>query len=146
VSSQQDTDASPTCERSAWLTERGRSINLHLRCHGWQIGTAQGYRQSNHAGDLWSIKSNNPQNTAYLTQMPVESAARGQKYSSHRARITLDLFGRNGIALIVAQQACRYACLMELDSLYCDVIVERRHKSARLDAERRSCVDGTTEI
>jgi DNA modification methylase len=37
----------------------------------------------------------------------------------------LDLFGGSGSTLIAAEQTGRRAYLMELDALYCDVIVER---------------------
>ncbi len=37
----------------------------------------------------------------------------------------LDLFGGSGSTLIAAEQAGRRAFLMEIDELYCDVIVNR---------------------
>jgi len=37
----------------------------------------------------------------------------------------LDLFGGSGSTLIAAEQTGRKAYLMELDALYCDVIVSR---------------------
>jgi DNA modification methylase len=37
----------------------------------------------------------------------------------------LDLFGGSGSTLIAAERSQRHAFLMELDPLYCDVIVTR---------------------
>jgi DNA modification methylase len=37
----------------------------------------------------------------------------------------LDLFGGSGSTLIAAEQTGRHARLMELDALYCDVIITR---------------------
>lgn len=42
----------------------------------------------------------------------------------------LDLFGGSGSTLICAEQTGRHAFLMELDQLYCDVIVQRRGRSS----------------
>ena len=61
----------------------------------------------------------------HLTEKPVELAARAIQYSSRSGENVLDLFGGSGSTLIAAEQTGRRAFLMELDPLYCDVIVER---------------------
>jgi DNA modification methylase len=48
----------------------------------------------------------------------------------------LDLFGGSGSTLIAAEQTGRTAFLMELDPLYCDVIVERWEQFTGKKAER----------
>ena len=48
----------------------------------------------------------------------------------------LDLFGGSGSTLIAAEQTGRRAFLMELDPLYCDVIVQRYEKFTGRKAER----------
>jgi DNA modification methylase len=50
------------------------------------------------------------------------------QYSSRAGENVLDLFGGSGSTLIAAQQTGRRAYLMELDPLYCDVIIERWEK------------------
>ena len=47
------------------------------------------------------------------------------KYSSKPKENVLDLFGGSGSTLIAAEQTDRKAFLMEIDPLYCDVIVKR---------------------
>jgi DNA modification methylase len=47
------------------------------------------------------------------------------QYSSRPGENVLDLFGGSGSTLIAAEQTGRKAFLMELDPLYCDVIVQR---------------------
>jgi DNA modification methylase len=47
------------------------------------------------------------------------------QYSSLAGEHVLDLFGGSGSTLIGAEQTGRKAFLMELDPLYCDVIVDR---------------------
>ncbi|QVL32314.1 site-specific DNA-methyltransferase [Telmatocola sphagniphila] len=64
----------------------------------------------------------------HLTEKPVELATRSIEYSSKPGENVLDLFGGSGSTLIAAEQTGRRAYLMELDALYCDVIVERWEK------------------
>ena len=52
-------------------------------------------------------------------------AVRALQYSSRPGEHVLDLFAGSGSTLIAAQQTGRQAFLMELDGLYCDVIVKR---------------------
>lgn len=64
----------------------------------------------------------------HLTEKPVELAVRAIQYSSLTGGNVLDLFGGSGSTLIACEQTGRKAYLMELDPLYCDVIVERWQK------------------
>jgi DNA modification methylase len=47
------------------------------------------------------------------------------QYSSVQGENVLDLFGGSGSTMIGAEQCGRNSFLMELDTLYCDVIVDR---------------------
>jgi DNA modification methylase len=47
------------------------------------------------------------------------------EYTSRVGESVLDLFGGSGSTLIAAEQTGRRAFLMEIDPLYCDVIVTR---------------------
>ena len=58
------------------------------------------------------------------------------EYSSKRGENVLDLFGGSGSTLIAAQQSGRRAFLMELDPLYCDVIVQRYEQFTGQKAQR----------
>jgi DNA modification methylase len=71
------------------------------------------------------VKKVNPQSMVHLTEKPVELATRAMQYSSHAGENVLDLFGGSGSTLIAAEQTGRKAFLMELDPLYCDVVVDR---------------------
>jgi DNA modification methylase len=50
----------------------------------------------------------------------------------------LDLFGGSGSTLIAAEQSNRHAFLMELDPLYCDVIVKRWEEFTGHSAKRQA--------
>jgi DNA modification methylase len=46
-------------------------------------------------------------------------------YSSQPGEHVLDLFGGSGSTLMAAEQTGRRAFVMEIDPLYCDVIIQR---------------------
>jgi len=72
----------------------------------------------------------------HLTEKPVELAVRALQYTSLAGENVLDLFGGSGSTLIAAEQTGRHAFLMELDTLYCDVIVQRWEKFTGKKAQR----------
>ena len=73
--------------------------------------------------DLWKISKD----TKYKhpTQKPVELSSRAIKNSSKTKNIILDIFGGSGSTLIACEKLDRKARIMELDPIYCDVIVKR---------------------
>ena len=98
---------------------------FELAFYGWREGAGHPYFGPKNATDLWHVKKVNPQSMIHLTEKPVELALRAMQYSSRRGENVLDLFGGSGSTLIAAEQSGRRAFLMELDPLYCDVIVTR---------------------
>ena len=66
----------------------------------------------------------------------VELAVRAIQYSSTPGKNVLDLFGGSGSTLVVAEQTGRKAYLMEIDTLYCDVIVRRWEAFTGQEAKR----------
>jgi DNA modification methylase len=106
--------------------------------YGWREGAAHQYFGPNNATDLWAIKKVNPQSMCHLTEKPVELASRAMEYSSKRGENVLDLFGGSGSTLIAAEMTGRQAFLMEIDALYCDVIVTRWEQFTGKKAERKS--------
>lgn len=72
--------------------------------------------------DLWEVKKDSKY--VHPTQKPVELSVRA--FGNHIKLINiLDLFGGSGSTLIGAEQTRRKAYIMELDPIYCDVIIER---------------------
>lgn len=118
------------------LTRKDFMGNHEWCFYGWKEGAAHVYLGPNNATDVWSVKKVNPQSMVHLTEKPVELAVRAMQYSSRAGENVLDLFGGSGSTLIAAEQTGRKAFLMELDPLYCDVIVQRFEKFTGLKAER----------
>jgi len=103
---------------------------------GGAEGAAHQFFGPANATDLWAVKKVNPQNMIHLTEKPVELAERAIEYSSKPGEHVLDLFGGSGSTLIAAERTGRRAFLMELDPLYCDVIVQRYEQFTGKKAER----------
>ncbi len=109
---------------------------FELCFYGWREGAGHKFFGPNNVTDLWHVKKINPQSMVHLTEKPVELAIRAIQYSSHQGENVLDLFGGSGSTLVAAEQTGRKAFLMELDALYCDVIVERYEQFTGRKAER----------
>src|SRR5262249_54568352 len=112
-------------------------LGNHEWCfYGWREGAAHRFFGPNNATDVWSIKKVNPQSMVHLTEKPVELAARALQYSSRPGENVLDLFAGSGSTLIAAEQTGRRSFLMEIDALYCDVIVQRWERFTGKKAKR----------
>jgi DNA modification methylase len=96
--------------------------------YGWRLGAGHQFLGPANATDVWSVKKVSPQSMVHLTEKPVELAARAMQYSSRDRENVLDLFGGSGSTMMAAEQLNRHAFLMELDTQYADVIVERWRK------------------
>jgi DNA modification methylase len=118
------------------LTRKDYMGNHEWCFYGWREGAGHQFYGPNNAADVWSVKKVNPQSMVHLTEKPVELATRAIEYSSRRGENVLDLFGGSGSTLIAAEQTGRKAFLMELDPLYCDVIVQRYEQFSGRKAER----------
>ncbi|HUT91255.1 MAG TPA: DNA modification methylase [Thermoguttaceae bacterium] len=112
-------------------------MGAHEWCfYGWKEGAAHKFFGPNNVPDLWHVKKVNPNKMIHLTEKPVELAIRAMQYSSRARENVLDLFGGSGSTLIAAEQTGRKAYLMELDTAYADVIVQRFEQFTGQKAER----------
>jgi DNA modification methylase len=118
------------------LTRKDYMGNHEWCFYGWREGAAHQFFGPNNVADVWSVKKVNPQGMVHLTEKPVELATRALQYSSRPGEHVLDLFGGSGSTLIAAEQIGRRAFLVEIDRLYCDVIVQRWQNFTGRKAER----------
>jgi len=107
------------------LTRKDFMGNHEWCFYGWKKGAAHRFFGPKNVYDTWLVKKINPQSMIHLTEKPVELASRAIEYSSKKGENILDLFGGSGSTLIGCEQSRRHAYLMEMDPLYCDVIVQR---------------------
>jgi len=117
-------------------------MGAHEWCfYCWREGAAHRFFGPNNVPDLWHVKKVSPQKMQHLTEKPVELAVRAIQYSSLAGENVLDLFGGSGSTLIACEQTGRRAFLMELDPLYCDVIVQRFENFTGKKAQRATIVE-----
>ncbi|MFN7613807.1 MAG: DNA-methyltransferase, partial [Phycisphaerae bacterium] len=109
----------------------------HEWCYyGWRAGSAHVFLGPNNIGDVWQVTKVNARDMVHLTEKPVELATRAMTFSSRPGERVLDLFGGSGSTLIAAEMLGRRALLMELDPLYCDVIIKRWETFTAKKADR----------
>ena len=118
------------------LTRKDFMGNHEWCFYGWKEGAAHRFFGPKNVPDTWSVKKVSPQSMVHLTEKPVELARRAIEYSSKPGECVMDLFGGSGSTLIAAEMTGRRAFLMELDELYCDVIVARWEKFTGRKATR----------
>jgi len=119
------------------LTRKDFMGNHEWCFYGWREGAKHWFNPKiKNATDVWGVKKVNPSKMIHLTEKPVELAVRAMVYSSRPGENVLDVFGGSGSTLIAAEQTSRKAFIMEIDPLYCDVIVERWQKFTGKKAKR----------
>ena len=120
------------------LTRKDFMGNHEWCFYGWREGAGHHFFGPPNATDVWSVKKVNPASMIHLTEKPVELAVRAIEYSSRAGENVADFFGGSGSTLIACEKTGRRCFMMELDSLYCDVIVQRWEQFTGKKAERRS--------
>ena len=118
------------------LTRKDFMGNHEWCFYGWKEGAAHRFFGPANVPDVWSVKKVNPASMVHLTEKPVELARLAIEYSSLPGEAVLDLFAGSGSTLIACEQTGRRGYAMELDPLYCDVIVERFASFSGIKAER----------
>lgn len=108
------------------VLQRKDFMGNHECCwYGWKEGAAHKWFGPTNAVDVWEVKKISPQKMIHLTEKPIELATRAMEYSTSRGENVLDLFGGSGWTIAAAQVCGRNAFSIEIDEVYCDVIVKR---------------------
>ena len=92
--------------------------------YGWNKKVPHYWCGARDQGDLWLIDKPSV-NDLHPTMKPVALVERAIMNSSRRGDTVLDPFGGSGTTLIAAEKTGRKARLMEIDPLYCDVMIDR---------------------
>ena len=117
-------------------------IVTHNCFYGWNSGAGHKFYGPNNVKDIWDVKKVSPQSMIHLTEKPVELGLRALQYSTKPGENVLELFGGSGSTLMACEQIDRRCFAMEIDELYCDVIVKRWTEFTGRDATRIAA-DGT---
>ena len=89
--------------------------------------------QDRQQSDVWQF--DRPKKSAeHPTMKPIALVGRAITNSSYTGNNVLDLFGGSGTTLLACEQTGRIGYTMELDAVYCDVIVKRYINQVKSDA------------
>lgn len=97
----------------------------HEPClYGWKEGASHLWNSDRKQTTV--IECDKPQrNAEHPTMKPVALMEYQIGNNTRKDNIVLDLFGGSGSTLIACEKLGRRACIMELDPIYCDVIIRR---------------------
>lgn len=110
--------------------------------YGWLPNGAHRYFGDRKQTTVWEI--DRPSRSAeHPTMKPVELVARAIQHATLPGEVVLDLFLGSGTTLIAAEQEGRHCRGVEIDPIYCDVIVERWEAFTGREAIREAA---TSEI
>ncbi|MDB5409295.1 MAG: putative methylase [Rhodospirillales bacterium] len=114
--------------RSRFALGRGDYHWQHEPCwYAVRKGTRSHWQGARDQSTLWSIAptGNEDAATAHGTQKPVEAMRRPIVNNSERSDQIYEPFAGSGTTLIAAETIGRVCLAVELDPVYCDVIIER---------------------
>ncbi len=92
--------------------------------YGWPEGNKHFWCGARDQSDLWHYDKPKT-NDLHPTMKPVELVCRAVENSSKSRDVVLDSFGGSGTTMIACEKLKRQARLIELDPIFCDVIVKR---------------------
>jgi DNA modification methylase len=102
--------------------------------YGWN-GGKHFFSGDKFESDVWEINRRAGNTMVHPTQKPLAMVNKAIKNSSLRGGAVLDLFGGSGSTLISCEKLDRQAYIMELDPIYCDVIISRWEKMTNQKAK-----------
>ena len=101
--------------------------------YGWKPGAAHKFYGGRKQSTVWQI--DRPMaSREHPTMKPVNLCAKAIENSSKSGDIIIDFFGGSGSTLIAAEQLNRTCYMIELDPIYCDVIIKRWENFTRQKA------------
>ncbi|SFX82604.1 DNA modification methylase [Thermoactinomyces sp. DSM 45891] len=107
--------------------------------YGWRSGASHNWYGDRKQSTVWEVDKPN-RNGEHPTMKPIAIPAKAIQNSCKPRGIVLDLFSGSGSTLLAAEQTDRVCYGMELDPVYCDVIIRRweeftGQKATRLSGE-----------
>ena len=92
--------------------------------YGWN-GGAHYFAKDKVEADVWEAPRRASATMLHPTQKPLDIVQRAIRNSSRPNEMVLDPFGGSGTTLIAADREGRTARLIEMDPIFCDVIIRR---------------------
>lgn len=113
--------------------------NYEAILYGWnKRGTHKYYGGSVVPAANLVSRDTGREKTIHKAQRPIKLVSDYVKNSSKKDDIVLDLFGGSGSTLIACEQTDRTCYMMEIDPVYCQVIIDRYEKFTNNKSEKIS--------
>jgi len=106
------------------LTKRHWTWCAEMICYATRGKHTFNFPPEGHALSVWGLAPN-PKNDLHPTQKPVHVPAHAISHSSGAGQLVADLFMGSGSTLIACEQLDRDCYGMEIDPVYCDVVIKR---------------------
>jgi len=107
-----------------WDKKRGvQNLDKYYKRHEFIIYSGVFGGEKTIDGDVWEL--NREISDLHPTMKPIELCSKAINNSSKVNNIIIDLFGGSGSTLIACEQLNRKCYMMEIDPIYCDVIIKR---------------------
>jgi len=103
--------------------------------YGWKEGTKHKWYGGRSQSDVWNIDKPRS-NELHPTQKPIELCSRAIQNNTKKEMIVLDSFLGSGSTLIACEQLNRICYGMEIDPMYCDVVIRRWEEYTKQKAEK----------
>ena len=123
--------------------KRGATVRVQYDSREYSLRKIKSVERVPYTGDVWNLSVEGCPSfqtavgLSHNTQKPGELAARAMTYSTRPGERVLDLFGGSGWTICAAEQMDRIGYSVELDPLYCDVIVARWEQLTGKKADRQ---------
>lgn len=112
--------------------------NCEFFLYGWRRGKdrLKNFETGLEHTTIWRIETPAAAEMVHTTEKPVALPQNAIQKSTRKDDLVVDLFGGSGSTMIACERLSRRCCTMELDPLYCDVIVQRFEKFSGKKAQR----------
>lgn len=112
------------------MKPNGYHAQYEIIFHGYKSGGGDlkmwhAGRTEAEASDVWQVKRDSGSTYEHPTQKPIELPARAIRNHSTKGMLVLEPFGGSGSTMVAAHQLDRVCYAMELDPVFCQVIVNR---------------------
>jgi len=103
--------------------------------YGWKEGAAHNFYGEHNQSTIWEFDRPMRSEKEHPTQKPIDLILKAIENSSKPKDVLYEPFGGSGSTLIASEKAGRSCFAMEIDPIFCDVIIERWQKFTGLTAE-----------
>ena len=115
-------------KKSAGMGWQDYRYQYEFIIYGFKIGSKHNWYGERLETDIWELSRDTRTEYKHPTQKPIQLSSKAMQNSSKEGDIVLDLFLGSGSTMVAAHQLNRKCYGMEIDPIYCQVIINRMRK------------------